>query len=145
MVQLTFSREIDKKATRAAVEQRLESVRVYKQIGFVRREMSITASAAPRYHGATNTISKQAENIAVWNVDTDERLKEEQRQVEQAVARLAEMERQVIEKRYLEDEEMFDYNVYSELNLSERKYYRVKSSALHKLAFALCLEQYANS
>lgn len=142
MVQLLFQREIDRKATRSAIEQRLESVRVYKQIGFVRREMKITSSTEPRYHGGTNVVSKQVENIAIWNIDTDERMKEEQMQVEQAVSRLTEVERQVIEMRYLEDEEMFDYNVYSELNLSERKYYRVKSNAIYKLAFALRLEKY---
>ena len=143
MMQICFSREIDKKATRTAVEQRLESVRLYKRIGFVRREMKVTSLTELRFHGATNVVSKQAENIAIWNVDTDDRMKEEQRQVEQAVTGLSEVERQVIRMRYLEDEEMFDYNVYSELNLSERKYYRVKSSALCKLAFALRLEKYA--
>lgn len=35
---------IDQSATRAAVEQRLEEVRQYRQLGFIRQEVSMTPS-----------------------------------------------------------------------------------------------------
>jgi len=138
--QIVFPREIDKEATRRRVEEHLETVRIYRQIGFVRREMKVTSSLEPRYHGPTNAVRRPAEDVAVWNVDTEERMREMADQVERAVGRLGELERQIIEKRYLKDEEVYDYNVYSELHMSERKYYRLKSKALFKLAFMLRLE-----
>lgn len=137
-----FSSEIDRAATRQAVEERLESARIYKQLGFVRRETKVTATYELREGGMTNTVSKVAENAAVYNVDTEARLQQQQEQVERAVSRLSPTERQIIEKRYLEEDEVYDYNVYNEIGVSESKYYRLKSSALLKLAFALCLEVY---
>lgn len=141
--QLSFPWEIDREATRKAVEEHLETARIYKQVGFMRREMKTAPSYEPRFHGATNAISKPAEDIGTWNVDTDERMKETQERVDRAVGRLGRLERQIIQQRYLEDDEVFDYNVFSDLHLSERKYYRVKSNAIYKLAFALRLEVYA--
>lgn len=58
----------------------------------------------------------------------------------ESVQRLSRLEREIIEKRYLDDEDIFDFEVYATLNLSERKYYRVKSRAFYKLAFMLELE-----
>ncbi|MTV47745.1 ArpU family transcriptional regulator [Heliobacillus mobilis] len=134
--------EIDREATRKKVEEALETARIYKQIGFVRREMKQTPSYEPRFHGATNAVGKPAEECAVWNVDTEERLRSLTERVEQAVSRLGRTEREIIEKRYLEDEETFDYQVWSEIGMSERTYYRAKSRAFYKLAFMLCLEVY---
>lgn len=142
MAQIQFPFEIDREATRTAVEERLESARIYKQVGFVRREMKTTPAWEPRFHGATNVVGKPAEEIAIQNVDAEERMLQQYEQVERAVGRLGRMERRVIELRYLEDDEIFDYNVVAELHLSERKYYRIKSNAIYKLAFALRLEVY---
>jgi len=142
MGQLTFPWEIDREATRQAVEERLESARIYKQLGFVRRETKVTASYEIREGGATNTVSKAAENTAIYNVDTEARMKEQQEQVDRAVSRLGRTERRIIEMRYMEDDEIYDYHVFNDLHMSERKYYRIKSSAIYKLAFALRLEVY---
>jgi len=104
--------------------------------------MKVTASPEPRYHGPTNVIGKPAEETATWNVDTEERMKEITERVERAVSRLGKMERMIIEKRYLEAEDVYDYHVYTELHMSERKYYRLKSKAIYKLAFMLRLEAF---
>jgi len=138
--QMVFPWEIDREATRQRVEEHLETARIYQQIGFVRREMRNTTSLEPRYHGPTNYIGKPAEETATWNVDAEERLKEITERVQKAVGRLGKLERQIIEKRYLEGDEVYDYNVYTELHMSERKYYRLKSKAIYKLAFMLRLE-----
>ncbi|MFC6546831.1 hypothetical protein [Cohnella cellulosilytica] len=58
MAQIQFPFEIDREATRAAVEERLESARIYKQVGFFRREMKTTPAWEPREHGATNVVGK---------------------------------------------------------------------------------------
>jgi ArpU family phage transcriptional regulator len=138
--QMVFPWEIDREATRQRVEEHLETARVYRQIGFVRREMKVTTSPEPRYHGPTNAVGKPTEDVAAWNVDTEERMKEITEKVQKAVSRLGKLERQIIEMRYLEGEDVYDYNVYSELHMSERKYYRLKSKAIYKLAFMLRLE-----
>ncbi len=51
-------------------------------------------------------------------------------------------QRDIIVKRYLEDEDVCDYMVYNEIGMSERTYRRVKARAFYKLAFALRLEVY---
>jgi len=51
-------------------------------------------------------------------------------------------QRDIIIKRYLEDEDICDYMVYNELGMSERTYRHVKDRAFYKLAFALRLEVY---
>lgn len=142
--QMVFPWEIDREATRQRVEEHLETARIYKQIGFVRKEMRNTTSPEPRYHGPTNYIGRPAEETAAWNVDTEERMKEITERVEKAVGRLGKMERQIIEKRYLEGEDIYDYHVYTELHMSERKYYRLKSKAIYKLAFMLRLEMFVD-
>lgn len=47
MEQIIFPSEINKAETRRAVEERLESARIYKQIGFIRRETRTTAFTKP--------------------------------------------------------------------------------------------------
>ncbi|OKP88358.1 hypothetical protein A3844_08265 [Paenibacillus helianthi] len=67
-IQLAFDiLRIDETEARRRVEVYLEPVRVYRQIGFVRRQAALTANPEPRYHGSTNAISRTTENIAVWN------------------------------------------------------------------------------
>lgn len=138
--QLSFLPEIDRKATQRRVEEALETTRIYKQIGFVRREMKSTPSYSPRLHGQTNETGAPAEECAVWNTDQEERIRLLTDRVEWAVSRLSKKEREIIAMRYLEEEEAFDYLVSQDLNMSERTYRRTKSRAFYKLAFMLKLE-----
>lgn len=132
---------INREATRKNVEEWLESVRLYRRIGVVRRETQTTRSYEARYHGTTNTVSKAAEAAAVWNVDQDQKLAEREQRLIRAMEQLAPVERELVQLRYLEGE-TFDYTVYGELHISERKYYRVKWQALFKLALMLGIEEY---
>ncbi|MGN7471255.1 ArpU family phage packaging/lysis transcriptional regulator [Brevibacillus sp. SAFN-007a] len=140
--QMSFLPKIDRKETQRRVEEALETARIYNQIGFVRREMSNTPSYEPRFHGLTNKTGAPAEECATWNVDTEERLRILTERVERAVSRLSKKQRAIITKRYLEDETATDYGIWPELGLSERQYYREKSTAFYKLAFMLRLEVY---
>lgn len=137
-----FLLEIDREATKKIVEDKLEEVRFYKQVGFIRKEIKNTPSYLPRYHAPTNLISKPAEDVAVWNVDTESNMSEIIERVEKAVSRLSLSEKEIITKRYFDEDEVFDYTVYNELGYSERQYYRIKSRAFYKLAFMLKLEIY---
>lgn len=145
MTQLTFLPKIDRKATQVRVEEILENVRIYRQFGMIRHEMKVTVSSELRYHGATNIVGKPAEDVALANVAMSEREVKLQRlsfQIDKALSRFSKNQRDIIVKRYLEDEEVFDYMVYNEIGMSERTYRRNKSNAFYKLAFALRLEVY---
>ncbi|HDR4614607.1 TPA: ArpU family transcriptional regulator [Bacillus cereus] len=145
MAQLTFLPKIDRKATQVRLEEILENVRIYRQFGMIRNEMKVTASCEVRYHGPTNMIGKPAEDIALVNIAMSEREMKLQRlsfQIEKALSRFSKNQRDIIIKRYLEGEEVFDYMVYNEIGMSERTYRRNKSNAFYKLAFALRLEVY---
>jgi len=138
-MQMSFLPKIDRKATQKRVEEVLETARIYKQIGFVRREMRNTPAYEARYHSATNKTTDAAADCAVWNVDKEKEIIELTERVEWAVSRLSKKEEEIIRKRYLEDEN-FDYIVAGEVGLSERTYTRMKARAFYKLAFMLKLE-----
>lgn len=145
MEQLTFLPKIDRKATQDRIEEVLESIRIYRQFGMIRNEMKVTASCEVRYHGPTNVVGNPAEDVALENVELSKREERLQRlsfQVDKTLSRFSKNQRDIIVKRYLEDEEIFNYMVYNEIGMSERTYRRNKSSAFYKLAFALRLEVY---
>lgn len=134
--------EIDREETRRRTEEELEKARVYSKVGIVRREIRNTPSYEPREHQGTNAISKPCEDVAIYNAQRELDLKLAYERVELGLEALKRVERQIIEMRYLDDEDINDYNVYMELHMSERSYYRRKSGALYKLAFAMGLEVY---
>ncbi|PGT20755.1 ArpU family phage packaging/lysis transcriptional regulator [Bacillus cereus] len=145
MRQLTFLPKIDRRATQVRLEVILENVRIYRQFGMIRNEMKVTASSEVRYHGPTNIVGKPAEDVALANVVMSEKEVKLQRlssQIDKALSRFSKDQRDIIVKRYLEDEEVFDYMVYNEIGMSERTYRRNKANAFYKLAFALRLEVY---
>ncbi|PHE40073.1 ArpU family transcriptional regulator [Bacillus pseudomycoides] len=145
MKQLTFLPKVDRKATQVRLEEVLENVRIYRQFGMIRNEMKVTSSSEIRYHGPTNIVGKPAEDVALANVKLSEREARLQRlsfQIDKALSRFSKNQRGIIVKRYLEDEEVFDYMVYNDIGMSERTYRRNKSNAFYKLAFALRLEVY---
>lgn len=138
--QISFLPEIDRKETQKKVEEVLESVRIYKQIGFIRREMKTTPAYTPRYHGQTYDVGSPAEDTALWNVEHEQEIENLEMNLDRALLRLSRIEREVIQKRYLEEEGFYDYMIHDELGMSARTYGRVKSRAFYKLAFMLRLE-----
>ncbi|NOU77391.1 transcriptional regulator [Paenibacillus sp. LMG 31459] len=131
---------IDEKETRRRVEEHLETIRLYRQIGFVRRQAALTASPEPRYHGSTNAISRTTENIAIWNTDRGAELEQQSKLLDMAMERLKKSEREIIQLRYLEYEDEYDSILCGELGMSDRKYRRIKSREIYILACALGLE-----
>lgn len=150
MNQLTFLSKIDRAATQSKLERFLEEIRIYKQFGMVREEMKVTPSYEGRYHGPTNTIGNPLEDVALENIKRSEReeyLKDMSFRIDQFLSRLGNgragrIQRDIINKRYLEEEDVCDYMVYNEIGMAERTYRRWKSRAFYNLAFALRLEVY---
>lgn len=90
----------------------------------------------------TNEFHSSTEDAALkrldWEIQRDKFLK----RIQRAVNRLSQRERQIIVMLYMQLEEMYDYEVYAEMGMSQRSYYRVKAKALYRLAFALREEVY---
>ena len=53
--------------------------------------------------------------------------------MQRAVNRLSQKERQILVMLYMQNEEMYDYEVYAEMRLSQRSYYRTKAKAFYRL------------
>ncbi|HHK5536863.1 TPA: ArpU family phage packaging/lysis transcriptional regulator [Bacillus mobilis] len=148
--QLSFLPKIDRVATQKKLEGVLENVRLYRQFGMMREEMKVTPSYEIRYHGPTNDVGKPLEDVAMANIQQSEReewIKQTSFCIDQFLSRLGngragKDQRDIIIKRYLEDEDVCDYMVYNEIGMSERTYRRVKARVFYKLAFALRLEVY---
>ncbi|MEH6977753.1 MULTISPECIES: ArpU family phage packaging/lysis transcriptional regulator [Bacillus] len=149
-IQLSFLSKIDRNTTQVRLESVLESVRIYRQFGMIRKEMKVTPSYEVRYHGPTNDVRKPMEDVALFNVQQSEReewLEKMSLRIDQALSRFGNSiagknQRDIITQRYLEDEDVCDYMIYNEMGMSERTYRRIKSRAFYKLAFALRLEVY---
>lgn len=137
-----FLPELDRKATQKAVEAALERYRLYKYLTFEEREASITASPEPRYHGATNKTGDQTADVAIYNVDEQERRRQYCERIERAVKRLPRMERFLIEERYMTIDAQYitDYHVYTvrfQPAISEGTYAKIRWRAFYKLALSL--------
>lgn len=57
--------------------------------------------------------------------------------IQAAVNRCSEMERAIIVQCYMQTEDVYDYEIYNELGISESKFYQLKRKALDKLAVIL--------
>ncbi|KOS00729.1 ArpU family phage packaging/lysis transcriptional regulator [Paenibacillus polymyxa] len=131
---------VDEKATRLAVEEYLETVRQYRQIGFVRREAATTQAYSYREHQSNNAISKQTEEIATYNVDKEAELEAKDKLLELAMDKLSSIRREVIQRSYLDDEGEFDYISCGGMRISESSSRRIKAEAIGILAAALKLK-----
>ncbi|MBG9519141.1 MULTISPECIES: ArpU family phage packaging/lysis transcriptional regulator [Bacillus] len=149
-IQLSFLPKIDRVATQKKLEGVLENVRLYRQFGMMREEMKVTPSYEIRYHGPTNDVGKPLEDVAMANIQQNEReewMKKMSFRIDQFLNRLGNsnagrIQRDIISKRYLEEEDVCDYMIYNEIGMTERTYRRWKSMAFYNLAFALRLEVY---
>ncbi|EJR56727.1 ArpU family transcriptional regulator [Bacillus toyonensis] len=149
-IQLSFLPKIDRAATQKKLEGVLENVRLYRQFGMMREEMKVTPSYEIRYHGPTNDVGKPLEDVAMANIQQSEReewIKKMSFRIDQFLNRLGNsnagrIQRDIISKRYLEEEDVCDYMIYNEIGMTERTYRRWKSRAFYNLAFALRLEVY---
>jgi len=142
-MQLSFNLpEINRKETRDKVEAALEKYKIMLLMDPEELEPKITASFRLAPSAPTNTFHSTTEDTAVRRIDQEEKRRKYIKRIMNAVNRLNYLERSIIVKRYLEDDAVYDYEIYNELGFSERKYYRIKARAFYKLAFILRIEVY---
>lgn len=142
-MQMSFNLpEINRKETRDKVEAALEKYKIMLLMDPQDHEPKITASFNIAAAAPTNEFHSTTESIAVKRMDDERRRKQYINRIKNAVNRLNYNERSIIVKRYLDEDDIYDYEVYNELGFSERKYYRIKARAFYKLAFILRMEVY---
>ena len=144
VVQLFMLPEIDREKTKQAVEAALAKYRFYLLTIPEEKLPKITSSFSivpPTY---TNEFHSSTEQAVIDKVDYEKERDDYIEWIRRAVNRLNFKEREIIIKRYLNDEEIFDYEIYNEIGYSERRYYRQKARIFYKLAFLLRIEVYKN-
>ena len=125
--------------TKAAVEKYLLQAREYKITEYIPEEASITASYSDMPRSYTGVTTNQTFRLAAMNVDEPERRKKHIERAHKAIARLSKRQQKLINMRYMEDNDMFDYEIAMELGFSESTYRRTKSVAILRLASILGL------
>ncbi|RXZ84910.1 hypothetical protein EBB07_01415 [Paenibacillaceae bacterium] len=133
------SYEMNKEATRAAVEKYLLQGREYKVTAYIPEEAAVTAAYSGMLRSVTNRISDQTGRIAASNVDEPERRRKHIARMERAIDQLGERQQKLIRARYLEEDDVLDFDVAMDLGYSDRHYRRIKAAAIVRLAAILGL------
>jgi ArpU family phage transcriptional regulator len=134
--------EIDREKTKMAVEAALEKYRFYLLTVPEEKLPKITATYSLTPPAFTNEFHSSTESAVIDKVDFERERDEYIERIRKAVNRLNYKERELIIKRYLSDEEVYDYELYNEIGYSERRFYRLKARIFYKLAFLLRIEVY---
>ncbi|KAA0547560.1 ArpU family transcriptional regulator [Bacillus sp. BGMRC 2118] len=141
--QLTFNLpEIDRERTRLAVEGALEKYRFYLLTVPEEKLPKVTATYSLVPPANTNAFHSSTEQAVIDKVDFEIERDEYIERIRRGVNRLGAKEREIIYKRYLDEEEVYDYELYNDIGMSERVYYRKKARIFYKLAFILRIEVY---
>lgn len=133
---------IDRDETKKRVEGALEKYRIMLLSQDVDQLPAVTQNFSLVPPSNTNKFHSSTEDAAIFNVDYEKEKNEYIKRILSAVNRLGYKERAILIRRYMTEDDIYDYQVYSELHMSERTYHRHKSKAFYKLAFALKLEVY---
>lgn len=143
MGQLDFQlAAINREETKQKVEEALEKYRIMLLTQELDKLPKVTQNFSLVPPTNTNQFHSSTEDAAIANADYEKERSEYIRKVSMAVNRLGYKERAILIRRYMTDDDLYDYQVYNELHMSERTYHRHKSKAFYKLAFALRLEVY---
>ncbi|MCA1058100.1 ArpU family transcriptional regulator [Rossellomorea aquimaris] len=140
--QLFMLPEIDREKTKAAVESALEKYRFYLLMVPEDKLPKVTATYSLVPPSFSNEFHSSTEQIAIKRIELEMARDKHIEWVLRGVNRLSKLERELIYRRYLEDEEVFDYEIYNDMGMSERRYYRLKARLFYKLALILKIEVY---
>ncbi|CEG29813.1 ArpU family phage packaging/lysis transcriptional regulator [Bacillus sp. B-jedd] len=133
---------IDREATKKAVEAALEKYRIFLLTQSPDKQPKVTQNFSMEMPAYSNQFHSSTEEAAIKNADYEMEREQYIRRIVLAVNRLSHWERSIIIMRYMSQEDYYDYELYNEMGMSERKYYRLKAKAFYRLAFALKVEVY---
>jgi ArpU family phage transcriptional regulator len=141
--QLSFNvPEINTKATRKAVEAKMDIYRDYLLSLPAHILPKITASYSLVPPSVTNAFHSSTEEIAVERIEYEKARNDYMQWIHEAVNTLKPDERFIIVKRYMERSMGYDPDIWMELGVGKTKYYEIKGQAMLRLAFALKVEVY---
>lgn len=134
--------EIDREATKKKIEAILDNYRVVLLQVPDNLLPKVTAGFNIVPPSNTNAFHSSTEDTAIKRIEMEQERHAFLLKIQKAVNRLPANERQIIIMRYMSQDHRFDYEVYNEIGLSPRTYFRIKSRAFYNLAFALKEEVY---
>lgn len=133
---------INRELTKKAVEDLLEQYKVFLMQTPEDHIPKVTASYSIIPPSNTNEFKSSTEDLAIKKVDSEVKREKFLSRIQRAVNRLPQRERAIIVLRYMQLDHKYDYEVFNELGLSERSYYRLKGRVFYNLAFILRVEVY---
>jgi len=139
-IQTSLLRDVDGKETKVNVEKAFANYRMYMMTVPDDIMPKVTPSYSLVPPSNTNAFHSSTEDAAIKRVDYEIERDNFMRKIQQAVNRLSKRERELIIKTYMTYEDVYIFNVYSEIGISETTYYRIRERAFYKLAFALHLQ-----
>ncbi|MFX3673300.1 MAG: ArpU family phage packaging/lysis transcriptional regulator [Paenisporosarcina sp.] len=134
--------QLDNEATQEAVEKELRQYRTYLLTVPEDRMPSLTAQYTLEMPNFSNVKQSAVENTAVANVDNESERGRFLKRISRSMNKLTWIERQIIAYKYLQMEPWYNLDIYLELKISRSKFYRLRNSALYRLAFAMGVEKY---
>ncbi|MED4284355.1 ArpU family phage packaging/lysis transcriptional regulator [Priestia megaterium] len=139
-IQTSLLRDVDGKETKVNVEKAFANYRMYMMTVPDDIMPKVTPSYSLVPPSNTNAFHSSTEDAAIKRVDYEIERDNFMQKVQQAVNRLSKRERELIIKTYMTYEDVYVFDVYSEMGISETTYYRIRERAFYKLAFALHLQ-----
>lgn len=142
--QLTFKLpEIDRKETQKNVEEAIETYRMYLLSVPEEKLPKVTATYSLVPPSNTNAFHSSTEDAAIERADYEREREAYIERFRKAVNRLTLREREAVIRKYFGEEELFDYEIYNALGMSETYYHqKFKPRIFYKLALALRIEIY---
>lgn len=134
--------QIDEEKTRFKMEKMMgkyKMLRLQTPEDFLPKITTTYTITPPSF---SNQFHSTTEEAALKKMDWEIEREKYMKRIERGINRLTQKERRILVMLYMQDEEMYDYEIYAEMGLSQRNYYRVKNKAYYRLAFALREEVY---
>ncbi|WP_324627780.1 ArpU family phage packaging/lysis transcriptional regulator [Priestia megaterium] len=142
VVKTSLLHGIDRKKTKLNVEKVFADYRMYIMTVPDDIMPKITASYSLVPSSNINVFHSSTEDTAIKRVDYEIKRDNFMQQVQRAVNRLNKRERELIIKTYMTYEDVYVFDIYNEMGISEATYYRIREKAFYKIAFALKLQVY---
>jgi len=136
--------EINRKATKKAVEKELEKLQLLWTTSPSEEVPSITTSYSLTPPTNTNLTNSAVESAAIENADREQARKKYIQSMINCINRLSPEERALIIMEYLDSRFKYNYEIFNELHVSESHFYNIKNRAYYKIALMLRIEVYKN-
>lgn len=141
-IQTSLLRDVDGKETKVNVEKAFADYRMYMMTVPEDIMPKVTPSYSLVPPSNTNAFHSSTEDTAIKRVDYEIKRDNFMQRVQKSVNRLSKRERELIIKTYMTYEDVYAFDVYNEMGVSEATYYRIREQAFYKLAFALQVQVY---